>query len=121
MGAYNWIVIRDQCPVCGQESDIRCQTHIASSYDGDETGRFHDRNYRFGERMAWYFEGHKLFPQWRDGGDPGQPSDSAVEACYSNCQTCGADLYTVVRFENLTPTQVIELGPGREWPEGHSR
>lgn len=41
MSAYNWVVVTHRCPNCSKQVDIRCQTHIASSYQGI-TKRFHN-------------------------------------------------------------------------------
>jgi len=40
MGAFNWILIEARCPSCHRVSSLKAQTHVASDYDGDETGRF---------------------------------------------------------------------------------
>jgi hypothetical protein len=121
MAAYNWIIIEGHCPSCKQPAPIRCQTHIASSYDGDETGRFFDRVYRIGSRMAWWPEGHKDFDRWRENSEPGQPPNLAVEACYSKCGKCGIDLFAVIRFNDLKPIAVVEVGLESQWPEGYVR
>jgi hypothetical protein len=54
MGAYNWVDVSATCPLCGKAAIVRAQTMFASSYDGDETGRFFDRNYSLGAAMAWW-------------------------------------------------------------------
>ena len=121
MAAYNWITICYTCLACRREASIRCQTHIASSYDGDETGRFFDRDYRLGERMAWWVPGHKNYPEWRE--EEGLPisSNDAVEACYSRCESCDAGLCVVLRFDDLTPSEVLSCGLEEHWPEGYRR
>ena len=48
MAAYNWVVVDETCPACGKRSRLRCQTHVASDYSGDASGRFHDREYHLG-------------------------------------------------------------------------
>jgi hypothetical protein len=121
MAAYNWIVIEEKCPSCQQWGSIRCQTHVASSYDGDETGRFLDRVYRIGDEMAWWPRGHRKFEVWREEGEPNQPSEYALEACYSKCGGCGAELYAVIRFQHLKPIEVVEVGLESHWPESYAR
>jgi hypothetical protein len=121
MAAYNWIIADESCPSCQQRGPVRCQTHIASSYDGDETDRFCDRVYRIGDRMAWWPPGHQAFDLWREDSEPGQPPNRAVEACYSECGKCGAELFAVIQFEDLKPIAVVEVGLESQWPEGYSR
>jgi len=118
MGAYNWIQITASCPSCERDSAIRCQTHTASSYDGDDSGRFHDRTYQLGEVMRWFpasdprvnSEEKPIFPA-------GQPEDH--EACYSDCTNCGANLCVVIRFQGLTPIQVLHVSLESDWPTGY--
>jgi hypothetical protein len=121
MAAYNWIAIEEICPSCRQPSPIRCQTHMASSYNGDETGRFFDRVYKIGDRMAWWPQTHKDFARWQEDSEPGQPPHHTLEACYSKCENCGAELYAVIRFKDLKPIEVVEVGLESQWPEGYSR
>jgi hypothetical protein len=121
MGAFNWIVIERICPACNQPASIHCQTHIAASYDGDETGRFHNRKYRIGEPMAWWTTEHKNYSEWRECGEPDQPPDSAVEACYAECKECGADLFAVIRFEHLKAVEILASGLEDDWPEEYLR
>jgi len=87
MGAYNWVIIEETCPVCGRKATIRCQTHVASSYGGGPDGRFLDREYRLGERMRWWAPSDPEYPQWRAMGRMDVPLErSDQEACYSTCR-----------------------------------
>lgn len=117
MGAFNWVVIEERCPVCQREAAIRCQTHVASSYDGDED-RFQDREYRLGEKMRWWDQADPEYPTWRVLGRIDAKFDprSAEEACYSQCSLCGARLYVILRFQDITPKVVLGLGPEADWP-----
>lgn len=120
MGAYNWIRVEAKCPNCGRQSLIQCQTHIASDYDGDAAGRFHDRNYQLGGRMAWWPEADVRFSSW--SGDGAQGSGGVLaEACYSKCTNCAAALCAVIRFQELAPQELLELCLESDWPESYPR
>jgi hypothetical protein len=118
MGAFNWVLITEKCPVCQRNATIRCQTHVASSFDGGADGRFQDREYRLGEKMFWWDESDSKYSAWqilgrRDGQlDP----RSAEEACYSECTLCRARLYVILGFQDVTPSAVLGIGPEEEWP-----
>lgn len=118
MGAFNWILVHKKCPSCQREATIRCQTHVASSLAGPAEERFANREYRLGEKMRWWGEEHSEYQSWRVLGrkDAQLESRFAEEACYSECLLCGAELYVVLRFENVTPMCVLGLGPKEEWP-----
>jgi len=123
MAAYNWINIDAMCPSCNKVVSIRCQTHIASDFGGDENGRFLHREYQLGDKMAWWPEDHKRFLNWREEwrGDSGNlQSDQAVEACYAYCENCEAKLCVVIQFENLRPVEVIRITLEEDWPDGYS-
>ncbi|OQY44009.1 MAG: hypothetical protein DRR08_32125 [Candidatus Parabeggiatoa sp. nov. 2] len=117
MGAYNWILITHRCPNCSEQVDIRCQTHIASSYQGT-TKRFHNEIYRLGEKLRWWPTGHPDFEQWRVNGCVSPCEDDPLfdrECCYSECLSCGAELYIVIRFKQNLPLEVLLVS--KEWPE----
>ena len=123
MAAYNWIHFEATCPSCHQGARVRCQTHIASDYGGDETGRFFDREYQLGDKMAWWPEGHKHFRDWREewsGDGRNLPPNQAIEACYADCERCTTNLCAVILFENLRPVQITHLTLAADWPEGYS-
>jgi len=120
MAAYNLIVVRAPCPSCKRPSEIRCQTHVASSFDGDERGRFCARTYTLGETMAWWGPGDPRFEQWCDGALPTTPP-LYEEACYSTCASCQADLCVVIEFRNVVPTRVVGVTTEQNWPAGHLR
>jgi len=123
MAAYNWISFEAICPNCNQVAHIRCQTHIASDFDGDATGRFCHRVYQLGDKMAWWPKSHKNFAEWREEwrGDSGNlPQNQAVEACYANCENCKADLCAVIYFENLVPVEIKQLISEADWPEEYT-
>ena len=123
MGAFNWIIVEETCPVCRQRSTIRCQTHIASDFDGDTRGLFHDREYHLGDRMLWWPRGDARFQGWRVGGrmENSIPPDSDEEACYSNCTNCGAELCVVVNFLRAIPRRVVLVAREEDWPPGYNK
>lgn len=127
MSAYNWIEFEGVCPNCGQNSKIRSQTHMCSDFDGDDTGRFHDRTYKLGEQMAWWPESDERFSYWKEdnrsldfNGEEGTYTyDDSFECCYSECLKCGSDLYVIIKFVKCAPVNVSELGLESKWPVGY--
>jgi hypothetical protein len=117
------------------EGEVRCQTHVASSYRGDASGRFHDRAYRVGEAMAWWPRGDRRWGEWRVWGGRGGVSDREgeageageadeereEEACYADCAACGAELYVIVRFRAAVVEWVLGIGRVEDWPDGYLR
>jgi predicted RNA-binding Zn-ribbon protein involved in translation (DUF1610 family) len=120
MAAFNWILFDGACPECGSVTPIRCQTHVASDYDGDAGGRFHDRTYRFGERMAWWPESDSRYIRWSEDC-VSLPDGSSSEACYSDCTSCGAELCAVLRFEALVPRELLALRLEADWPSDYPK
>jgi hypothetical protein len=118
MGAYNWVIAEVTCPACGVRAPVRCQTHVASDYGANGDGRFHDVEYRLGERMRWCPEDDPDFPTWRVGGrrDGSDPSWDE-EACYVTCEACHAALCVVIRFEQLVPVAAVHVSREADWPE----
>ena len=123
MGAYNWIITGDICPACFQPVELEVQTHVASSYDGDETGRFFDGRYRLGERMRWWPPRHKQYPQWRVNGKMEGPSEGEEdwECCCATCPLCKAELIVLLRFEGTRSEGVEQIGLASDWPDGYSK
>lgn len=68
--------------------------------------------------MRWWGEEDSNYQSWRVLGrkDAQLESHFAEEACYSECLLCGAELYVVLRFENVIPICVLGLGPKEDWP-----
>jgi hypothetical protein len=120
MAAFNWIEFEEVCPNCNRLSRIRCQTHIASEFAGDENTDFYRREYRLGDKMAWWPPGHLNFRFWREHSEPNQAPDQAVEACCADCQNCKAHLCAVILFDDLRPVQVTHLSLESDWPDGFS-
>lgn len=119
MGAFNNIVITGYCPFCEVDKEIECQTHVASSFDGDETGRFCQRSYKLGEPMAWWKNENKMFNSWRNGNylkGNELPKNIDFESCYSTCVSCKGKLYVIVMFIDLIPRVVIDIGIEEHWP-----
>ena len=120
MSAYNWIELTGMCPACQSSQNLRAQTHVASSFSGDERGRFSNRSYRLGEAMAWWLPNDSRYPDWFKSCDPAHMSP-VQEACYSECVGCRAELCVVVEFDGPTPIRAVAVTPASQWPEGYSR
>jgi hypothetical protein len=113
MAAFNWIVFGHTCPNCGCEANIKAQCHVASSFDGDDSGRFCDREYRLGERMRWWDEYDGRYASWK--ADPGIVPDASaskriLECCYARCSSCHAELFAVIAFHDITAVDVQQVG-----------
>ncbi len=119
MSAYNWIVVEACCPICHENVCVKCQTHVASSFDGDSSGRFHNRQYRVGESMRWWPQGRTNYEAWRADGRIDGPTSGPIdwECCYASCPACDGDLYAVIRFEGPRPVAVERVGVEVDWPK----
>jgi hypothetical protein len=117
VGAYNWIDFEGNCLHCGETGPIRCQTHVAATYSGDETGMFHGRTYRVGERMAWWPDRQ----DWRDSFYAVSQLDPSEveEACIGHCGSCGSELCVVIRFRDRAPVEIRAISRGSAWPRGY--
>ncbi len=120
MSAYNWIESEGACPECRVRAIVRAQTHIASSFDGDSTGRFFDRTYPLGGEMAWWPKGDRRYLEWDERADP-QSRPAVREACYAECRKCGANLCVVVEFEEIRPARIVSISLEQDWPVGYLR
>jgi hypothetical protein len=114
MAAYNYIKINYKCPSCNVDSSILCQTHFCSHYGGDETGRFHDRLYRLGEKMVWWDKADPRYLGWIQSNSI--RDNSLAECCYSKCLNCNAELYVVINFKECTPIHIDDVGLEINWP-----
>jgi hypothetical protein len=122
LGAYNRIDIDATCPACTKHTVVRCQTHVASSFAGDGTGRFCHREYRVGQTMAWWPRDHADHDSWsKDSRGVGDDWSCVDEACYSTCQSCAAELCVVIRFRELVIEAVMSVSRDEDWPESHPR
>lgn len=122
MSAFNWIVVHARCPSCGQQTEIRCQTHVASTYAGDARGRFHDREYNLGEKMFWWPETDARSLEWRANASLRESGDDYEdEACYATCSACRAALCAVVRFRGACPERLLGVTTEENWPAGYER
>ncbi|MEQ8767163.1 MAG: hypothetical protein RL885_24850 [Planctomycetota bacterium] len=108
MGAFNWILIDATCPACQMSVTMRCQTHAASDYGGDDTGRFHDREYRLGERMARWPKDDRRYDDWNHPEDMDGPGENQ-ERTYAHCPSCEAQLIAVIAFEDLVAMRVLDV------------
>jgi len=116
MSAYNWITAFATCPHCGTEHEIVIQTHMSSSYGGDERGRFFDRCYALGEKMRWWSKSHPKFAEWIVSHAVPKEPDSFLECCYGKCSGCKQEIDSVVQFSDVTPVLVKDIGVLDEWP-----
>jgi hypothetical protein len=101
----NTVLLEVRCPVCGEAGEIHARTQVAASAHGDARGPFCGRTYKIGQRMAWW-PGDVA---WRFEGELHQPWDSALEACPSECASCGAALSALIRFKNLVVEALLAL------------
>ena len=109
MGAYNDLLIEEQCPACGRRATIRCQMHVGASYDGDSRGRFALHEYHLGQPLPWWPPGHRRFELWCEDLDRTNPNGTVDECCYGGCEACKADLFVGVRFRDLTPVEILNI------------
>ncbi len=120
MSAYNWIVTMGLCPTCRQPQKLVAQTHIASDYDGDDTGRFHDRTYTLGEAMHWWPPSDSRYGEWRANRCESTRMSSEIdeEACHATCSVCGTVLFALLRFRGPRPIELLAAGLESDWPTG---
>ncbi len=122
MAAFNWLLFDSNCPKCGNAIALKAQCHAASSFSGDESGRFNDRPYKLGQKMAWWNEDDPRWSSWKEGGQcVVNRTDSVRECCYTKCPVCGARLYAVIQFDQATPVAVLDVGPEENWPDEYKK
>lgn len=122
MGAYNDIEFAAACPACGVRQRIVAQTHVAGSYDGDDTGRFCLRQYQLGERMRWWPRTDPRWPDWTADADLVRlPDGDVTECCYTGCLACGVALFAIIRFRDAVPIEVVRVGLDKDWPIEYPR
>jgi hypothetical protein len=118
MSAYNWIEIVEKCPTCGKISKIKLQTHIASSYDGTDNIRFHDNNYKVGNKMNWFDKNDERYSLWKNGNSKNITERNIdLECCYGICELCNTESYAIIVFEKCVISSVKSVGTLEEWPE----
>lgn len=123
MSAYNWIDINRNCPSCHSDAHIKCQAHYFSDYSGDDSGRFHDRNYRLGQAMSWWNQSDPKYLSFLEGesNPDGMKVNRLIECCYSTCMSCDADLYVAIAFLVNTPEKILDVGLIADWPANRPR
>lgn len=124
MSAFNWILMENHCPACDARRNLVAQTHVASDYDGDESGRFHDSTYRLGERMRWWLPAHFRYASWRDGNKIDKKNlaeNEELECCYTKCNECLSELYSIIRFVDVSPVEIMDIGFESDWPVSYYR
>lgn len=125
MGAYNWIEIEAECPVCKQTGLLRAQTHVASDFDGDARGRFCHRVFSVGDRMFWWDERDPKYKDWKRSNWSDYKTmlkeydrDASTECCHTTCTVCGSrDLFAIVHFQSLVVSKVLAVGLDSNRPE----
>lgn len=123
MSAYNWILLHSICPHCKEETEITCQTHLVSSYDGDNNSRFCEQTYKIGEQMRWWGPADFRYPEWKEDSNlikkPATKDDTASECCYASCALCREEMFVVIAFKACTPIFVTAMGTLDNWPEAY--
>lgn len=122
MAAYNWITFHELCPTCNKHEEFNCQTHIASSFDGDDGGRFCDNYYKIGDQMKWYPKSDIRYNDWRQGNfrfESELPSDEDKECCYAECKKCKTEQYASFNFKDCVITEMISFGGIENWPSDY--
>jgi len=121
MSAFNRISFYQNCPNCGEFARIEAQCHTASSFERDDVGRLCGSAYQIGERMRWWREDDARWRPWADLGDSHREDGPIRECCYAICGHCGANLYSIIEFKNVTPVGVVDLGMEKNWPDDYRR
>lgn len=117
MGAFNWIKVKATCPNCNKDAELMCQTHAASSFDGDETGRFCDHIYEIGDTMRWFDKADPRYMEWKSNGFTGTlPEDTDMECCYTDCPLCNDECFVVIEFRNCKIISAGAIGKLSHWP-----
>lgn len=110
------------CPHCGAAAVIKAQCHVASTFQGDERGRFCNNTYQLNQDMIWWSEDDPRWPQWTDGGELANgKTDLIDECCIAHCETCNTDLFAVITFEPIKPVKLKQLGLERDWPSSYKK
>ncbi|MCW5821252.1 MAG: hypothetical protein KIT34_00525 [Cyanobacteria bacterium TGS_CYA1] len=97
------------------------QTKVCSSYDGDDSGRFHDHRYVIGQEMRWWKENAPKYKNWFDESVI-KIENGFLECCYSECKNCDSnDIFAVICFQDKTITSVEKIGRINDWPDEFSK
>lgn len=116
MGAYNYIVFDAVCPACGVAGAFCAQTHVASSFNGDDRGRFCHRCFELNEPMFWWDRDHPDWSGWIARADcASQDGSLAIEDCHTDCEHCDSDFMALICFRDAVPVEQRML---RVFPSG---
>ena len=119
MGAYNYIFFDAVCPACGVAGACCAQTHVASSFNGDDRGRFCHRYFELNEPMRWWDRDDPNWVDWIDGADcASRDGVLAIEYCYTDCAHCDADLKAVICFRDAVAIEYRMLRVIPKWSSG---
>lgn len=120
MSAYNWILSNQKCPNCKNISTIRSQIHIASSYGGDDHGRFHDYEYYLGDTMRWFYSQDNKYEDWKMGNKiENIESKIDMECCYSTCLSCNFKGYSIITVKDLKINSITCIDKLDNWPNDY--
>lgn len=109
MSAFNYITFTETCIYCQKSTEFEVQTHMASSFNGNEDGRFCNKYYHLGQKMKWWTSEHPEFDDWVDLDAKQTDNNTYLEQCYGSCKDCKKKLIAIVEFKTLTPMAVIEI------------
>lgn len=120
MSARNWILSRQKCPACDQITTVKSQLHIAASFDGDESGRFCNREYYLGDRISWFNGPDSRQKHWEAGNkkEPDLPGLD-TECCYSSCSACHFEGYVIITLEQLKLVSITAIAHLDNWPDSY--
>jgi hypothetical protein len=119
MGAYNWLSFSGDCPDCGERTTIVAQLKFASSYGGDDKGRYHDRFYKVGDKLAWFDlqDARYKDPNHHAVEDKDSPG-RILECAYAHCDSCRANLFAIVAISEFRIVEIVRIGLERDEPPG---
>lgn len=112
MAAFNYVTFAFACPSCGCPANGRVQVHVAADYDGDESGRFMNREYRLGERMAWFSEDDSDPLDWI-GFCEKNSNGLYVERSECGCPLCGETRAVEVEFADRVALRILDVTTGQ--------
>jgi hypothetical protein len=113
MGAYNDVNCRAPCPQCCVETALILQIHTASSFAGDDTGRFCMRAFSVGDKLPWWPPSHPKFSTWYDCVEVDDVLDlaqfSIKERAYGSFSNCNAEFYATVSIREFVIESVENI------------
>ena len=77
----------------------------SDSIEQDEFGRWNERVYRLGEKMAWFTEEDEDHAFWMTYGKPVEGL-LPYEFCWGTCPSCAAKFYARIELENVRAMRI---------------